>query len=250
MNRCPSCETLNLENTDTCTGCGWRFSHHEGKKGGSIIRPATRPKIPCQVQIAFTNDRTASSHAFKTGIPITVDGILSPLEAKAREVSVYFQTHGDLDEGQEMVLLLDGGTPEEARKAAQNISYDGGGDPPEHHLDAIEQLMNTVPWIADPRHARGAIVALMSADSKSTRSRNSASEIGRELKNRGILLYCICEETQQLRELCNAAEGWMFPISNTPNLTELQSIASKVAASITQAAGAPDTAPMTIASDS
>ena len=42
--------------------------------------------------------------------------------AKAREVKVWFQTHGDLDEGQDMVLLVDGGTPEDAAVIANTAA--------------------------------------------------------------------------------------------------------------------------------
>ena len=243
---CPSCNKPSVANNEAiCPGCGWQFKAGVGKGGVSIVRPAVRPKIPCEVQIAITDDRTGSSDQFKLGIPVTVEGILTPVVAKAREVKVWLQTHGDLDEGQDMVLLVDGGTPEDAKKAVQGVVYDGGGDAPEHHLDAVERLVNTVPWIADPRKARGAIVALMTADSKPAHSGKSARQIGEEIKKRGILLYCVCEETPQLRELCDAAGGWIFTISNSPDAHQLQSIASKVAASITQVAGSGATLPLT-----
>ncbi|MBI3985811.1 MAG: hypothetical protein HY343_02740 [Lentisphaerae bacterium] len=242
---CPSCKSPVADNVDMCGTCGWQLNVGIGKGGASIVRPAVRPKMPCVVQIAFTDDRTGSSDQFKIGIPITVEGILTPVVAKAREVKVWFQVHGDLDEGQDMVLLLDGGSPEDAKKAVQTVDYSGGGDAPEHHLDAVEKLLNTVPWIADPKKARGAIVLLATADSKPARSGKSARQIGEEIKTRGILLYLVCEETPQLRELSDAAGGWLFKISNTPDPKEMQQIAAKVAASITIQAGAGATVPLT-----
>lgn len=242
---CPSCKSMVADNVDTCPGCGWQFNVGIGKGGVSIVPPAVRPKLPCEVQIAITDDRTGSSNQFKVGIPITVEGILTPVVAKAREVKVWFQTHGDLDEGQDMVLLVDGGSVEDAKKAVKTVVYEGGGDPPEHHLDAVERLLTTVPWIADPRKARGAIVLLATADSKPARSGKTARQIGEEIKQKGLLLYLVVEETPQLRELCDAAEGWLFPISNTPDPKDLQQIASKVAASITQVAGLGATVPLT-----
>jgi hypothetical protein len=245
IRECPSCKASVVDNADSCKVCGWQFKASVGKSRVSIVRPAVRPKIPCEVQIAIDVDRTGSSEAFKSGIPNTVDGLVSSVVAKARDVTVWVQTHGDLDEGQDTVLLVDGGTPEDAKKAVEGVFYGGGGDAPENHLDSIECLANTVPWIADPRKARGAIVALMTADSKPARSGKTASQIGEEIKKRGILLYLVCEETPTLRELCDAAGGWMFKISNSPDPKELQSIASKVAASITQVAGAGATVPLT-----
>lgn len=244
---CPSCKKMVDDSVDACPACGWQFNVGLGKGGASIVRPAIRPKMPCEVQVAFTDDRTGSSDQFKVGIPITVEGILTPVVAKAREVKVWLQTHGDLDEGQDMVLLLDGGTAEDAKKAIKAVVYEGGGDAPEHHLDAVDRLVNTVPWIADPRKARGAIVLLATADSKPARSGKTARQIGEEIKKRGILLYLVCEETPQLRELADAAGGWLFKISNTPDQNELAQIASKVAASITIAAGAGATVPLTVA---
>ncbi len=242
---CPSCKAEVSDSLAVCSGCGWQFNEGVGKGGVSIVRPAVRPKLPCEVQVAFTDDRTGSSDEFKVGIPITVEGILAPVVAKAREVKVWLQTHGDLDEGQDMVLMVDGGSADEAIEAVKTVVYDGGGAEEESHLDAVEQLLNTVPWIADPRKARGAIVALMTADSKPARSGKSARELGEEIKNRGILLYLVCQETPQLRELCDAAGGWLFEISNTPKAEDLKRIAQKVAASITVAAGAGATVPLT-----
>lgn len=249
MNKeCPGCKTPVAANTSFCSNCGWKFTNAASNNAPNISRPALRPKIPCEVQMAFTVDRTRSSQDFEKGIPITVNGIMDTVVAKARKVSVWGQTHGDLDEGQDIVLLVDGGTADEAKIAAARVVYDGGGDPPEHHLDAIERLLLTVPWISDPQKARGAIVALLTAESKPARSGRTARQIGEDIKRRGVLLYLVCEETPQLRELCDAAQGSLFRISNSPDPKDLQSIATKISASITQVASAGATVPLTASS--
>lgn len=46
------------------------------------------------------------------------------------------------------------------------------------------------------------------------------------------LLYLVCEPTPRLEELCTAANGLMFPISNDPRPRDLQKIAAQVAASV------------------
>jgi hypothetical protein len=209
---------------------------------------ATRPKIPCEVALAVTVDRTGSSKAFEKGIPLTAELVLKQVSGKARAVKVYVQTHGDLDLGENMVLHTDGGTPEQALKDIGSIAFGGGGDPPEHHLDAVENLLKTVPWTADPSRGRGAILAFTTADSKPCKSGLSARQLGEEVRKRGILLYLVCEPSLTLNELCNAAGGMMFPITNSPDPVELQKIASQLAASIVATVASGGTKPMVVPS--
>src|SRR2546421_13000279 len=91
---CPSCNKPSVaNNVAICPGCGWQFKPGVGKGGVSSVRPAVRPKIPCEVQIAITDDRTGRSDQFKLGIPVTVEGNLKPGVANAREVKVWRQTN-------------------------------------------------------------------------------------------------------------------------------------------------------------
>ena len=68
------------------------------------MRPAARPKIQCEVDLAATVDRTGSSERFQTGISETYAIIVSQVEAKAREVKCWLASHGDLDEDQEFII--------------------------------------------------------------------------------------------------------------------------------------------------
>ena len=246
MMYCPSCQTQVDASADVCPSCGWRFSASSGKPGTALVRPATRPKIQCEVNLATTIDRTGSSERFQTGIPNTFEMIVSQLRAKAREVKCWLGTHGDLDEGQKFIIHTDAGTPEQAVEDVKKISYGGGGDPPEHHLDAIEELLNCVPWTSDPSRARGAILAFMTADTKPTKSGISASELGKQVKAKGILLYLVCEPTPTLQELASAADGLVFQISNNPQPAEMQKIAAQVGASIVATVATGGTVPMTV----
>lgn len=243
---CPSCQTQVGDSVAVCPSCGWRFNTSAGKLGPSIVRPATRPKIQCEVDIATTVDRTGSSERFQAGIPLTYETIVSQVKAKARSVRCWLASHGDLDEGQQFIIHTDAGTPEQAVEDIKKITYGGGGDPPEHHLDAIEALLGRVPWTADPNRARGAILAFMTADTKPAKSGLSAAAIGKQIRDKGILLYLVCEPTPTLHELASAAEGLMFQISNSPNSVELQKIASQLAASIVATVAAGGTVPMTV----
>ena len=105
--------------------------------------------------------------------------ILDPIKDKARGVTVWLQTHGDRETGQDEVLLTDGGTPDQTIADAASIVYDGGGDPPEHHLDAVETLHARIPWNPNPAEARGALIAITTDDSKPAQSGRSADDIGR-----------------------------------------------------------------------
>jgi len=243
---CPSCQAQLNASADVCPSCGWRFNTSSGVPGPSIVRPATRPKIQCQVELAATVDRTGSSERFQTGIPQTYEMIVSQVKAKARDVKCWLASHGDLDDGQDFVIHTDAGMPEQAFEDIKKISYGGGGDPPEHHLDAIEALLHRVPWTADPARARGAIVAFMTADTKPAKSGISPGALGRKIKDKGILLYLVCEPTPALQELASAAGGLVFQISNNPNQAELQKVAAQLAASIVATVASGATVPMTV----
>lgn len=242
---CPSCQqSVDTASFNNCPVCGWKF-HTGGGNGPSIVKPAVRPKIQAEVDLGIPVDRTGSSKQFQTGIPMSLEMILRQVNAKARSVKCWLGSHGDLDEGQPFILHTDGGTSEQAIEDVKKIVYGGGGDPPEHHLDAIETLLKTVPWTRDPSRAHGAIIAFLTADTKPTKSGITAKQLGAEIKKQGVFLYLICEPTPTLMELADAAEGLMFEITNTPDATELQRIASQVAASIVVMAGSGKTEPMT-----
>jgi hypothetical protein len=224
--------------------CGWKF-HTGGGNGPSIVKPAVRPKIQAEVDLGVTVDRTGSSKQFEIGIPMSLETILRQVNAKARSVKCWLGSHGDLDEGQQFILHNDGGTPEQAIEDVRKIVFNDGGDPAEHHLDAIETLLKTVPWTAKPTQARGAILAFLTADTKPAKSGITAKQLGEEIKKQGVFLYLICEPTPTLKELVDAAEGLMFEITNSPDAAELQKIASQVAASIVVLASSGKTEPMT-----
>jgi hypothetical protein len=198
------------------------------------------------VEVAATVDRTGSSEPFAVGIPLTYETIVQQVAAKARSVKCWVASHGDLDCGEPFVLHTDGGTPEQAIADIKKIVYGGGGDAEEHHLDAIESLLNKVPWTANPARARGAILAFTTADSKPTRSGISARDLGAEIRRRGILLYLVCESAPALQDLVKSAEGLMFQITNSPDPVELQRIAAQLAASIVATVASGDTVPMTV----
>lgn len=241
--QCPSCQASVKKSDDTCSVCGWSFAD-TSQKTNAVVRPAARPKIQAEIEIDMDIDRTGSSKQFATGIPVTAELILKQLEEKARKITCRVQTHGDQDEGQMPILLIEDATVDQAIEEIKRITYEGGGDPPEHHLDGIEHLLNTTPWSLDPSKSRGAILAFLTADSKPATSGATAAEIGKKIKEQGILLYLVCQPTKTLQELVDAAEGLLFEISNKPDPDDLQRIAGQLAASIVSTVGSGATAPL------
>lgn len=238
---CYSCQSeIPDPSQDTCLNCGWNFNSNQG--GGTHIaaivhKSAKRLKIKTNVDMAVTIDRTGSSEQFQKGIPATIQIIFDAVQAKASSLNIWIQSHGDEDYGEQPFLLTDAGTPKQAMKDITKIKYGGGGDPKETHLDAIEHLLDSIPWESDQNKSRGALIALMTADTKPAKSGISAKELGVKIRTQGILLYLICEPTYTFYELVNAAAGLMFQISNTPNPKELEQIGQQLAASIVACAG-------------
>jgi hypothetical protein len=241
---CPYCQSFVEDSAACCSACG---SNLQRAPQMSVVRPAGRPKMQSDVELSLLVDRTGSSHRFSRGIVNSVPIITEQIERKARKLTVWLQSHGDEDYGQFPVLLTNGGTAEQALRDLRTIVFEGGGDEEEHHLSAIENMANSVPWTADPKKARGALLAFMTADSKPAGSGQSARELGESLRNRGLLLYLICEATPQFRELCEGAGGLMFPISNDPDPKEMQKIAGQLSASIVQTIATGGTVPLVVA---
>lgn len=225
---CPSCHRMVASADSECSHCGWRF--HATPQ--ATVRPAPRPKIPVCVEFAQTVDRTGSSHAFATGILKASEKILRLIERQAQSIRVWLQTHGDEECGQLPVLLTDGGAVQNALADINSIIFEGGGDAEEHHLDAVEKLLQTVPWSDDPRRTRGVMTAFVTADSKPARSGRTPEAIGATIRDRGILFYVVGEDMTRMRALCDAAGGLFFEISNDPRPEDLERIAADVAASV------------------
>lgn len=241
---CPSCHSDVESGNSVCPVCNWQFTELSTVAIPTEVLAAARPRIQVEVELAQVVDRTGSSREFQTGIMLASETIFRQVEAKARSLKVWLQSHGDLDLGEEAVLHTDGGTSAQALTDLRHIVFEGGGDPPEHHLDALETILNVVPWSDDPRRARGAVVAFLTADSKPARSGVTAAEIGEEYRRRGLLLYLVCQPTPTLEELRNAAGGLLFEISNTPRAEDLSRIATQLAASILHTMGTRATMPL------
>lgn len=244
---CPGCKA-EVDQGTACPVCGWAFADPGRSQAASRpsvrVKPTARPKVLPKVDVAITIDATASTLQFEKGVKAMLPMMLKPVEAKASELRCWLQCHRDRNECEQEVLLTDGGTADQAIAEAVNIIFEGGGGPHETHLDGIETLMNLVPWNANPAESRGALIAIVNAESKPAQSGHTPREIGEEMKRRGLLFYLVGEYTPVLRQLTKAAGGMFFPISNNPDPKALERIAQQLAASIVLTVGRSATMPL------
>jgi len=243
--KCPSCAAeFDTTNTATCPNCGFQVSL---ALAPPIVQPMRRlQKISASVLVAVLIDITGSTGKFAKGVPLAVKQILEAIAAKARETKVYVHTGGDLDCGQQCVLLCNGVSVPAAIAEVARLHYGGGGDEPETHADSVETVMTTTPWELDPRQWRNALIVFLTADSKPARSGITPRQLGAALKSRGMLVYLVAEDDPFARELAAAAEGLFFPISNDPDPVQMQQIAAGISQSILITAAGGATRPMTV----
>ena len=230
---CPSCShKIAVNNQNYCDSCGYSFNVQQ--KPVSIISNVHRAqKMQLDIEIGITIDRTASSIPFQIGIPLTLETILRQISLKTNNIKCWLQSHGDLDFNEYPILHSDGSLPEQAIEDVKKIVYAGGGDPQENHLDALENLINIVPWSSDSIKARGAIIAFMTDETKRpTKSGLTAKDISKIIKERNLLLYLVCQPKPYLCELINFCGGMMLEITNSPDPITLQMIAGQLSSSI------------------
>lgn len=230
---CPACtHKIAIEKQNFCDHCGYSFNVQQ--KPVSIINNIQRPpKMQLDIELGITIDRTGSSSLFQTGIPLTLEMILNQISIKATNPKCWLQSHGDLDFNENPILHSDGSLPEQVMEDVKKIVYAGGGDPQETHLDALENLINIIPWTLDPIKARGAIIAFMTDETKyPTKSGLTAKDISTIIKEHNLLLYFVCQPKPYLCELINLCGGMMLEITNSPDPSTLQVIAGQLSSSI------------------
>lgn len=209
---------------------------------GGVIK-TRRAKQPVQLDLAIQIDRTGSSSAFAKGIQTFTDVLFTALNNKVASLNVILGSHGDLEFDEPFVLHLDGGDADQAREEISRLKFDGGGDWPETHLDGIAEMSRCAPWSPLP-YARKAMVGIINAETKPTRCGLSAHDLGQQLKEAGVLFYLVCEPTQTLGQLVQAANGLTMPISNEPDRDEIQRAASLIGKSISASISAGTTIPL------
>lgn len=202
-----------------------------------IVRMPSRRKVPVEVDLAFTIDRTGSSAAFAQGIVAAVPMIANAISERAAKVRCFLQSHADLDYHEHPVMLVSDGTTEMVAEEVRRMQFGGGGDAAEHHLDGVKSLFETVPWRGHRLRSRSCVVLFSTADTKPLVSGMSPEALGAVLREAGALFYAVAEPSPGIEALVRAADGMSFPIRNDPSPEEMRSIAAKVAASISASIG-------------
>lgn len=208
-----------------------------------VVRPASR-RVPIKLIAGFEFDRTESSLAFRDGIQLAAETFAQEFGQRVAEVTTYVGSHGDEDYHEQPILHLEGGSLDDAVTACRSIEFCGGGDAEETHLDGLDFLFQHVPWAQD-LCARNALIAFLNADSKPTRSGKTPEQLGQEMRDLGVMLFLVCEPTPALRALANAAHTIIIPISNDPDLNELQRATAELCKSLTASLTQGATMPMT-----
>lgn len=227
---CPGCDAEISVDTTECPECGFSLIVRNSVPRPTIRRMAVRPRRTADVEVAVTIDSTASSLQFANGIPILIENLLTDVRRITRACHVWLQTHGDESEGMFPLLRCDRCTVDEAVGVAQRIGFAGGGLPDEDHLKAIDHLAGIVPFTASST-CRAVLVAVINAESKPL-DNGSPFELGRELADRGLLIYVIGEPTPRIVEFVAGAGGQLLPITNSPQPDELSEIVTRIGASI------------------
>ncbi len=184
------------------------------------------------VDIGVLVDRTGSSAAFSKGVVVATETVLRIVENNLPDSRAWVQTHGDEDYGEFPELLAGPGPVEQTVKAVRSICFDGGGDAEETHLSGVEAAIGHLGCFASQSDRRQAMLVFLTDDTKPARSGHTAEAIGSRLKQLGVLFYLICQPTPSLRQLCTAADGLCFEISNNPTEEMLHEIASQIAGSV------------------
>ena len=68
------------------------------------------------------------------------------------------QSHGDLDYNEPIILHTDGDSPQQTLDDISRLTFEGGGDLHETHLDAIEQMLKILPPSQPGKNSLSALV--------------------------------------------------------------------------------------------
>lgn len=209
-----------------------RVAPYTGEHRELVVK-AKPTKRPESVKMAVSIDATRSGLQFQRGILAILTLLLKGLEGLVSNLDIDLWTHGDEEYEEMPVQLTQSGTVEQAVAAAGLIQFNGGFDIEETHAKQIERLLDCTAWGSRVVFTRNILLMFMTGDSKPLESGKSMRQLGVEIKAKGVKLVLVCEETPQLRELVDAAGGYLIPISNNPDDGEIRKVAGMLCATLT-----------------
>lgn len=197
-------------------------------------KPAAHMRVPANLDIAIAIDISGSSTAFAQGIPLVIQRLMEYLNKRTSGTKRFWVTgFGDLEYGEDPVPLVDCGTGEEVMSQLGGLPamFSGGGDAEETHLDSVAWVLKHTPLSKD-RTRRRIIVGIFNADTKPLRNGRTLQNLAEEIRGQGAQLFLVCEEFPQLRELVEQTGGFLMPLSNDPDETELITVTDQLGATI------------------
>lgn len=230
MNYCNICQS-ELDNSGKCPNCSQKAGAPPGA-GQFQMKPARPRRIPSSVVMSVAVDGTGSTGLYCTAVPAIFERLARGLAEKIADIIYDVWRHGDLDCKEYPVQLCTHVGIDEAIAAIKAIVYDGGGDLPETHADQLENVLAVTLWGADPLKSKNILLMYATDDTKPTRSGKSMKQLGADFKAKGVFLFLVCQETTSLREIVDAAGGYLIPISTTPDEAEIKKVVAQLTASI------------------
>lgn len=230
MNFCNVCQS-ELDNSGKCPNCSQKAGA-PSVVGQFQMKPSRPRRIPSSVVVATDIDGTASTLRFGTAVPAIFERLARGLAEKIADIIYDVWRHGDLECKEYPVQLCNHVGMDEAIAAIKTIVYEGGGDLPETHADQLENLLAVTLWGADPLKSKNILLMFGTDDTKPTRSGKSMKQLGADFKAKGVFLFLVCQETTSLREIVDAAGGYLIPISTTPDEAEIKKVVAQLTASI------------------
>ncbi|MCD4656248.1 MAG: hypothetical protein K8S87_01775 [Planctomycetes bacterium] len=273
MKICPSCMAEVREYEELCPQCGWQFTTISTKPLKTALSEKKNNDETCidasdvrtndavltennsesidnkemsqqndetldsstkTLNLGLCIDRTGSSEQFQQGIYSCCKQIFEVIEQEFADIRCWMQSHGDLDYSEDIILHTDGDSPQQTLDDIRQITFEGGGDPHETHLDGIENLFRIVPWATNPANTMSAVIVFLTSETKPSKSGISAKELGAEVERMGITLCLICKPTPTLYKLCRSAKGFMFPITSSPSTEDIEQISTNIPKILTQ----------------
>lgn len=239
---CPSCN-VEFDLSGICPQCGYDLVQngqpHQAGAADPIVTATRRAQGNGTAQVVISIDRTGSSGRFAAGVGQAVSLLLRHAQSQASDVKCWVRSVGDLDFGEDTILLTDGGSAEDAEKAAHGINFRGGGDPKETHLDGIAAAIDQTPWTVATSNQVSVLVVFATSDTKPSRDRRTAKDLGRLLRERDIATFLIAEPFPWAWELAKAARGELFPISNSPDPALMARIGTSIGRTVAKTLSAP-----------
>lgn len=234
-----------LDGNGACPNCGPKAGSAAGV-GQFQFKPSRQRLLPTSVTLVGDLDRTESTTPFSAAIPKVFQGVARGLAERITDITYDVWTHGDLDCHETPVQLCHHVGMDEAINALKSIVFEGGGDLPETHADQLENLLAVTQWGSDPLKSRNILLMFATDETKPSRSGKSMKQIGAEFKAKGVFLFLVCQETPSLREIVDAAGGYLIPISTDPDEAETKRVVSQLTASITATATRAATIPLSV----